>query len=53
MELETVLTERHSTRIFLDTPVAREMIEKLLGLLTQSEQEQVAKIVEKVATALR
>jgi len=32
MELEEVINERHSTRAFLDKPVARETIEKLLSL---------------------
>jgi nitroreductase len=36
MELERVMTERHSTRVFLDTPVSREAIEKLLFLATRA-----------------
>jgi len=36
MELEKVITERHSTRAFLDKPVPRETIEKLLSLSTQA-----------------
>ncbi len=36
MELEKVINERHSTRAFLDKPVPRETIEKLLTLSTQA-----------------
>ncbi len=36
MELEKVINERHSTRAFLDKPVPRETIEKLLFLSTQA-----------------
>jgi len=36
MELEKIITERHSTRAFLDKPVPRETIEKLLFLSTQA-----------------
>ena len=35
MELEKVITERHSTRAFSDKPVPRETIEKLLSLSTR------------------
>jgi len=35
MELERIITERHSTRGFSDKPVARETIEKLLSLSTR------------------
>ena len=35
MELEKVITERHSTRAFSDKPVPRETIEKLLFLATR------------------
>ena len=36
MELEKVINERHSTRAFLDKPVPRETIEKLLTLSTKA-----------------
>ena len=36
MEFEKVVTERHSTRIFLDKPVSRETIENLLFLSTRA-----------------
>jgi nitroreductase len=36
MELEKIITERHSTRAFLDKPVPRETIEKLLTLSTKA-----------------
>jgi nitroreductase len=36
MELEKIMNERHSTRVFLDKPVSREMIEKLLFLATRA-----------------
>ena len=36
MELENAINERHSTRAFLDKPVPREIIEKLLTLSTQA-----------------
>jgi nitroreductase len=36
MELERVMTERHSTRVFLDKPVPQETIEKLLFLSTRA-----------------
>ncbi len=36
MELEKVITKRHSTRAFLDKPVPRETIEKLLTLSTKA-----------------
>ncbi len=36
MELENAINERHSTRAFLDKPVPRETIEKLLTLSTQA-----------------
>ena len=35
MELEKVMTERHSTRVFSDKPVGRETVEKLLFLPTR------------------
>ena len=35
MELEKIITERHSTRAFSDKPVPRETIEKLLFLATR------------------
>ena len=35
MELEKIITERHSTRAFSDKPVPRETIEKLLSLSTR------------------
>lgn len=35
MELEKIITERHSTRAFSDKPVRRETIEKLLSLSTR------------------
>lgn len=35
MELEKVMTERHSTRVFLDKPIPREIIERLLFLSTR------------------
>jgi len=35
MELEKIITERHSTRAFSDRPVPRETIEKLLSLSTR------------------
>jgi nitroreductase len=35
MELEKVMTERHSTRVFLDKPIGRETLEKLLFLSTR------------------
>jgi len=36
MEFEKVVTERHSTRVILDKPVSREMIENLLFLYTRA-----------------
>jgi nitroreductase len=36
MELEKVINERHSTRAFLDKPVPREIIERLLLLSTKA-----------------
>ena len=36
MEFEKVVTERHSTRVFLDKPVSRETIENLLFLSTRA-----------------
>jgi len=36
MEFEKVVTERHSTRVFLDKPVSREAIESLLLLSTRA-----------------
>jgi len=36
MEFEKVVTERHSTRVFLDKPVSRETIENLLYLSTRA-----------------
>lgn len=35
MELEKVMTERHSTRVFSDKPISRETLEKLLFLSTR------------------
>ena len=35
MELEKVMTERHSTRVFSDKPIGRETLEKLLFLSTR------------------
>jgi nitroreductase len=35
MELEEVMTERHSTRVFLDKTISRETLEKLLFLSTR------------------
>ncbi len=35
MELEKIMTERHSTRVFLDKPITRETVEKLLFLSTR------------------
>ena len=35
MELEKVMTERHSTRVFLGKPIGRETVEKLLFLSTR------------------
>ena len=36
IELEKIIHERHSTRAFLDKPVPRETIEKLLLLSTKA-----------------
>ena len=36
MELEKIINERHSTRAFLDKPVPREIIERLLFLSTKA-----------------
>ena len=36
MEFEKVVTEHHSTRVFLDKPVSRERIENLLFLSTRA-----------------
>ncbi|MBE9594038.1 MAG: nitroreductase family protein, partial [Proteobacteria bacterium] len=36
MELEKSINERHSTRAFLDKPVPREIIERLLFLCTKA-----------------
>ena len=36
MELEKIINERHSTRVFLEKPVPREIIEKLLLLSTKA-----------------
>jgi nitroreductase len=36
MELEKIINERHSTRAFLDKPVPREIIERLLLLSTKA-----------------
>ncbi|MBW1717797.1 MAG: nitroreductase family protein, partial [Deltaproteobacteria bacterium] len=36
MEFEKLVTERHSTRVFLDKPVSREAIENLLLLSTKA-----------------
>jgi nitroreductase len=36
MELERVMTERHSTRVFLDKPVSQETVERLLFLSTRA-----------------
>jgi len=35
MDLEKVMTERHSTRVFSDKPIGRETVEKLLFLSTR------------------
>lgn len=36
MELEKIMNERHTTRVFLDKPVSPEVIEKLLFLATRA-----------------
>jgi len=36
MELEKVMSERHSTRVFSDKPVSREIVEELLTLSTKA-----------------